>query len=897
MSEEFIQKGYEEHGERFGNYEYYNIGKTNLENLKKYHVVPNIDYDKYKLKAPDGIIVDRRNTNKPKVIAIIEYKTPDEFNTKEKRNAAFEQCNNYAQVTNSKFGIITDGTDFYWINSRIIESEAEYKYKDKNTSETRWFSFIRNENGTIFKEYFDSTSAESINIIEKLLKTIKDDNNIIRSKQLQTPSNLAKKVWQAVYVATGDDPKKCLMTFTELFIFKFLSDNQIIDVDDCGNKIDFNTVYEKGENYCLKYYTKNVRTHIKKIFPTAEDGTTIINGLSLKNEQNQDELFYNILEKFKEYGKLENIDPSFKSRLFEDFLKGTTGKKQLAQFFTPRNVIKMIVEMANVKKLEDESKIYDPACGVGGFISETILNRYLNTKKDFEYSKGIIDIKLNYYGNDYDELTIILAKANLLITLAELVYENPSLTKEISTVLSNIFRLTNNSIIGSLEEVKENYYDLIMSNPPYISSGKGLYTDYISKRPELKKYYNVSAVGKEGLFMQKIIAELKPGGRAFVILPDGFFYRPSDNMLKEKLVNTCFINAIISLPERAFYATSKKTYVLCIEKKEKQEEQHFPVFMAIAQSIGETLDTDRIPIIDNDLLNIAKEFKFFINDKIRYKSDSKKIKTISFLDFLKEKNWLIENFWSNEEKIELGIKDEEKSFEKKDIFTNIDNFIDNLKNIKEILGEELETSNETFKFLDISILDERYFKIISSSLGMTRKEYSLIDTKNPEDIPVYTAARKPVAYFKKSFGKSIFASIDEQHVSFASDGDGTAGTNLFLHKKPYYINTSRKSIKILDKNIDAEYIYYFLQDMKRQYELNFRFKANQSYLNDIVISIPVNDNDEFDLILQRKYVDYYKRIQKIKEEIFKPFFDDINDFEKNISSQFDRKIKEYFAIE
>lgn len=897
MSEEFIQKKYEEHGEKFGNYEYYNIGKTNFENLRRYSVVPNIDYGTYKLKAPDGIIVDRRNNKNPKVIAIIEYKRPEEFNTKEKRYTAFEQCNNYAQVSNSKFGIITDGSDFFWINSKIIEAEADYKYKDENTQQDRWFSFIRNENGTVFKEYFDSTSAESINIIEKLIRTIKEDNNIIRSKQLQTPSNLAKQIWQSVYVATGDDPKKCLMTFTELFIFKFLSDNGIIDVDEYGNKIDFDTVYSKGENYCLKYYTKNVRTHIKKIFPVAEDGTTIINGLSLKNEQNQDELFYNILEKFKEYGKLENIDPSFKSRLFEDFLKGTTGKKQLAQFFTPRNVIKMIVEMANVKKLEDNSNIYDPACGVGGFISETILNRYLNTIKDFQYIQNEIDIKLNYYGNDYDELTIILAKANLLITLAELVYENPSLTMEISKVLSQTFKLTNNSIIGSLEDVKENYYDLIMSNPPYISSGKGLYTDYISKRPELKKYYNVSCVGKEGLFVQKIIEELKPGGRAFIVLPDGFFYRPSDNDLKEKLLNKCYINAIVSLPKKTFYATDKKTYVLCIEKKQREEEQKVPIFMAIAQSIGETLDTDRIPIIDNDLLNIAKEYKFFINDKARYKSDSKKIKTIDFIEFVKGKNWLIENYWTNEEKIELGIKEEDENFEKEDLFTNIDIFIEKLKDIKEILEKELEGNNELFRSKEISILDEKYFKIISTSLGLTRKEYSIIDTKNPEDIAVYTAARKPVAYFKKSFGKSIDASIEEPHVSFASDGDGTAGTNLFLHKEPYYINTSRKSIKILDKNISAEYIYYFLQDMKRQYELDFRFKANNNYLNYIKIAVPVNENDEFDLALQEKYVNYYKKIEKIKKETFNKFFEDINIFEKNISLQFDKKIKEYFDIE
>ena len=134
-------------------------------------------------------------------------------------------------------------------------------------------------------------------------------------------------------------------------------------------------MYAKGNEFCLKYYIANVRPYIKRLFPQAKDGTTIINGLSLKKDNNQDSLFFDILTSFKKYETLKNINPEFKSRIFEDFLKGTTGKKQLAQFFTPRNVIKAIVEMADVKNLAKNTFIADPCCGVGGFLIETLLNR------------------------------------------------------------------------------------------------------------------------------------------------------------------------------------------------------------------------------------------------------------------------------------------------------------------------------------------------------------------------------------------------------------------------------------------------------------------------------------------------------------------------------------------
>ena len=74
MSEELIQKGLTENGLKVGNYEYYNIGQTTINELVKFSVVPDIDYGDYGLLKPDGLLVDRRNMRNVQVIAVIEYK-------------------------------------------------------------------------------------------------------------------------------------------------------------------------------------------------------------------------------------------------------------------------------------------------------------------------------------------------------------------------------------------------------------------------------------------------------------------------------------------------------------------------------------------------------------------------------------------------------------------------------------------------------------------------------------------------------------------------------------------------------------------------------------------------------------------------------------------------------
>ena len=122
--------------------------------------------------------------------------------------------------------------------------------------------------------------------------------------------------------------------------------------------------------------------------------------------------------------------------------------------------------------------------------------------------------------------------------------------------------------------------------------------------------------------------------------------------------------------------------------------QTFPVFAYICKSIGETLDSCRFDEWDNNDLHeaVCKYNNYKVNRgetkepfKTYFESD-KQLKRIPISLLDKDSNWIIENFWSEQEKIEIGIK-------KENIMSTIDDFqalIDETIYLMSSFKEELE---------------------------------------------------------------------------------------------------------------------------------------------------------------------------------------------------------------
>lgn len=688
---------------------------------------------------------------------------------------------------------------------------------------------------------------------------------------------MAKQIWQDIWSVSGATPENCLYTFVELFIFKYLSDLGVLQ-----GMFSFNTLYDSfngnTEDEVLETYASSIRPKIKKLFPEGTDKTTIINGtIFVSKDQNAvkgySTVFKKVLTKFKDYGKLEHIDYDFKSQLFESFLKESISKKNWGQFFTPLKVVRAIVEMAK-DDIKVGAKICDPACGVGKFLLEPVF-----TKLDqfYEVKKGKLIPKITIHGYDKgfdkdEQKTIILAKANMLIYFSDLIKENPTITTEFSNLFNDSFLLKTNSILGTLSEPVEEEYDLIVTNPPYVTSGTSNLKEEI-KKSGLEYHYELNSIGIEGLFLEWIVKALKPNGKAYIVIPDGTLSRNLDKHLRKYILDECYLDLIISLPSKTFFTTLKKTYIICITKKHnKKDIQTSPIFSYLVSDIGETLDVYRIDKVENDLKEAVILYNQFKGAKQYFKTTDPRFKSIPFNWFNDNysKSWVIENLWDEKTLIDLGIKEET-------IEIKVNEFSSYLQNLSQSITEyqsQLDNfSSDSLNHQEVKLTDTNYFNIISGGLGLKKDKYAVIDTTNPNDIPVFTATLKPVAYFKDNIikRKPYDASLANPHISFASDGDGTAGTNIVFHDKPYYINTSRLAFSIIDKNIYPEYIYFAIQDIKKKYGFDYKHKATLVNIDKIAIKIPVNNKGVFDLEKQLEIANKSRMIKELKEELREQF--------------------------
>ena len=267
-----------------------------------------------------------------------------------------------------------------------------------------------------------------------------------------------------------------------------------------------------------------------------------------------------------------------------------------------------------------------------------------------------------------------------MIYFSSLFKDNNTLAtiKIISQELLNETYYSSKTILGTLERTDGKQYDVILANPPYYQSA------LISKTAKDTGFYTEKGFGVEGLFLEWIIKSLKSNGVANIVLPNGLFLNGANKRLHEFIRTSCYIEAIVSLPLNTFFNTSKKTYIMTLRKKrDVSKKQEYPIFSYYCASIGEQLNVDRFDSDDNDFQTAVNKYNLFrsckdknnIEDYLKpiFENDLK-LKLLS-IDSLEEHSaWDIENRWSDEEKVRMGVK-------KADVIMSLDEFSAYLKEV------------------------------------------------------------------------------------------------------------------------------------------------------------------------------------------------------------------------
>jgi type I restriction-modification system DNA methylase subunit len=868
MSEELIQRNLYKAPEKMGAWSYYNIGATSLKALKSAKIIHDRDYAEFEGKKPDALII-----KKPQVIAAIEFKKPSQLKTKKQLAAAISQEIGTALALGAKIYIVTDGQKTFWINP-LTGNEVTTDKREPITLN------------------FNKDDDECVKLISKAIASLSSTNDALLSAVVVDPLPLARKVWQDLWQATGAAPENCLYTFVEIFIFKYLSDLDVLTGSDSFP--DLIGRYNKdSDERVLQIYADTIRKNIKSKFPRNEiDGTTIINGTLFVTKDNiavegYATVFRRILERFRDFGTLEKIDYDFKSKLFETFLKESISKKNWGQFFTPLKVVRAIVSMADISA---GMKICDPACGVGKFLLEPILH---DIHRYFKVENGELrpQITLSGFDKGFDkdeQKTIILAKANMLIYLSSMIRDNSSITRQFAALFNKTFLLQTNSILGTLARPEVDEYDLVLTNPPYVMSGSSNLKDEIAKRtPDevsskqksvLEQHYAVNAMGVEGLFMEWIVRALKPSGKAFVVVPDGIMNRSNDKRLRDFILAECDIDAIISLPINTFFTTNKKTYIMALTKKEvvsidgvqTKVRQATPVFTYLCSEIGESRDTYRFDIEQNDLDTAAQLFNMFKGVKSTLataqklcESDSR-CKVVNIDEFYNGSHWSVERWWTREERIDLGVEDDIESVTPEDMGGLVEDLANTLFAYKDqFVGLQKKKSGLTYKA--VSITDSTYFEVVSSrQLGKTLVEL----VKLPKgEIPVFSAAKAPILGLNEMGNQPIFASESNPVLSFASNGDGSAGRNFVIHTQPFYIKAERIAFRPTRSDIWLPYVWSQIFDIKERFKFSRTFLSNRQNLKIVFIDFPLNEDGTFDIETQKLVAAQFELVNQLKDEV------------------------------
>jgi type I restriction enzyme M protein len=341
-----------------------------------------------------------------------------------------------------------------------------------------------------------------------------------------------------------------------------------------------------------------------------------------------------VLEPYQFFGSdLDVLDAAFE-HLINPEQKGDKG-----QYFTPRHVVRMCVDMLNPKQ---DEKCLDPACGPCGFMIHTLKHvtespafkrrwgREAETRKR-DYAQNFL------YAIDFDHKLAKVAKVMMLI---------------MGDGKTHVFRVNSldprewKSHPHRVDDfIKDGEFDVVMTNPPFageITQAEvlGGY-DLAYKGDPAAHRQRARKVERDILFIERCLRFLRPGGRMAIVLPQGVFNNTSEQFIRDYVMRHARLLAVVGLHGNMFKPfTGTKTSVMFLQKWDSEEQRReagdYRIFFATNQRPGKdnsgtyiwadkktrerVRNTRGMRLgedieLDHDLSDIAEAFKAFAKEE------------------------------------------------------------------------------------------------------------------------------------------------------------------------------------------------------------------------------------------------------------------------------------------
>lgn len=292
------------------------------------------------------------------------------------------------------------------------------------------------------------------------------------------------------------------------------------------------------------------------------------------------------------------------------------------QFFTPRAVVRMAVDMADPRPGE---KIIDPACGSGGFLIHALARVWGRLEKSGQSAserrkRGLAGSC--FFGADKEIDLVRICKAHMCL----MGDGKSNIAQADSLKGGDDWSPAAQSIL--LDEAGGcKRFDVVLTNPPFGARIR-VADPRVLRQYELgRKWKKTGArwektdepreTAPQVLFVEKCLNLLKDGGRMAIVLPDGLLGNQGDGHVRQFIRERADILAVVDCPPETFMPhTGTKTSVLLLRKRPAAAAPAADgVFMAVAEKCGHTArgrplyrDAERLTV-DEDFSAIAQSYR------------------------------------------------------------------------------------------------------------------------------------------------------------------------------------------------------------------------------------------------------------------------------------------------
>ena len=408
-----------------------------------------------------------------------------------------------------------------------------------------------------------------------------EDIGKFKRKDLQIPHNL-KLVFKTIRNhlagnfkgATRDEElaKELInLIFCKIYDEKFTKPNDIVNF-----RVGVGENLENVEKRILDIFEK-LKTKYKEVIDVSD---------TIKLDK---EAIAYVVGELQNYTLLESQRDVI-AEAFETFI-GYALKGAQGQFFTPRNIVKLLVEIINP---QPDELLIDPACGSGGFLVESLRHMWnVLEKQAIEYKwsdsalneEKIATAMQKIRGIEKDNFLSKVTKAYMIIIgdgkggiHCEDSLEQPNEWQD---------KTRQNISLGQ--------FDVLLTNPPFGKDIKIIGEDKLKQyelayqwKKENNHYIKTDRLKTEEvpqiLFIERSLQLLKDGGRMAIVLPETFFHAPKIRYVLDFMLKNNNLSWVIDLPHNTFRPHNNAKCLAIILEKNKPQQQM--INMAVVEEMG-----------------------------------------------------------------------------------------------------------------------------------------------------------------------------------------------------------------------------------------------------------------------------------------------------------------------